>query len=438
MDSSTTGIILQIILIIILILINAFFSSTEMAIVSINKNKLKVLVEEGNLKAKKLEKLLDDPSNLLSTIQIGITLAGFLASASAAVGISEVFAKFLNVLNIPYYNQLSVIIVTLMLSYLTLVFGELLPKRLAMINPEKIAFRNVGTIIGIYILFIPFITILALSTDLILKIMGLSNSANSEIISREELRLMITDTDMKKAEIEMIEKIIDFDDKVAREVMIPRTSMFAIDVEMNIDELLNTEEIIRYSRIPVYSEDLDNIIGILHTKSLLKTAYSIGFSSINIKSILQKALFVPETKKIQSLFIEMKNLKKHIAILVDEYGGVSGMVTLEDLLEEIVGNINDEYDGDNEDIQKISKNKYLVNASVSLNDLNDKLKTNFESIHYDSLNGILIEKLGYIPMNDNKIKDIKIDGVNIKVLKVSNRKIDKVIIELENKEKNNV
>ena len=278
MDISTTGIILQLVLIIILILINSFFSSTEMAIVSINKNKLKVLVEEGNLKAKKLEKLLEDPSNLLSTIQIGITLAGFLASASAAVGISEVFAKFLNVLNIPYYNQLSVIIVTLILSYLTLVFGELIPKRLAMINPEKIAFRNVNIIIGIYILFIPFIKILALSTDLMLKIMGLSDSVNSEIISREELRIMITDTDMKKAEIEMIEKIIDFDDKVAREVMIPRTSMFAIDVEMNIDELLNTDEIIRYSRIPVYSEDLDNIIGILHTKSLLKTAYSIGFS----------------------------------------------------------------------------------------------------------------------------------------------------------------
>lgn len=435
---TSSSILPQIILIIVLIFVNAFFSASEMAIVSVNKNRLKILIEEGNEKAKKLDKLMEDPSKLLSTIQIGITLAGFLASASAAVAISDPFKQFLMMMNVPYYSQLSLLIVTMLLSYLSLVFGELIPKQIALLNSEKIALANIKIIMFVYRVFIPFIKILTFSTNIVLAIFNVKEKSNLETISKEEIKLMVNDSEIKDSEREMIEKIMDFDDKVAREIMIPRTSMFALDVNSDIKDIFESENIIRYSRIPVYFEDLDNIVGILHTKSLLKRAYEIGFNDIDIKSLLQEAYFVPETKKIQSLFIEMKNLKKHIAILIDEYGGVSGIVTLEDLLEEIVGNINDEYDMENDDIQKLSKNKYLVNASISINDLNNVLNIEMVSNHYDSLNGIIIEKLGYIPIDNTKIKDLIIGNLKIKVVKVKNKRIEKVILEIMEEEKNEI
>lgn len=435
---TSSSILPQIILIIVLIFVNAFFSASEMAIVSVNKNRLKILIEEGNEKAKKLDKLMEEPSKLLSTIQIGITLAGFLASASAAVAISEPFKQLLMMMNVPYYSQLSLLIVTMLLSYLSLVFGELIPKQIALLNSEKIALANINIIMFVYRVFIPFIKILTFSTNIVLAIFNVKEKSDLETVSKEEIKLMVNDSEIKDSEREMIEKIMDFDDKVAREIMIPRTSMFALDVNSDIKDIFESENIIRYSRIPVYFEDLDNIVGILHTKSLLKRAYEIGFDDIDIKSLLQEAYFVPETKKIQSLFIEMKNLKKHIAILIDEYGGVSGIVTLEDLLEEIVGNINDEYDMENDDIQKLSKNKYLVNASISINDLNDALNIEMVSNHYDSLNGIIIEKLGYIPIDNTKIKDLIIGNLKIKVVKVKNKRIEKVILEIMEEEKNEI
>ncbi|WP_231099171.1 hemolysin family protein [Streptobacillus moniliformis] len=416
-------------MIVVLILINAFFSGSEMAIISINKNKLKILIDEGNEKALKLEKLMEEPANLLSTIQIGITLAGFLASASAAISLSEFLSIFLNKISFPYYQQVSVILVTLLLSYISLVFGELIPKRLALLNPEKIALTNVNIILFVYKLFIPFIKILSFSTNLFLRIFKINENDNLDIITKQEIKMIVNDSDIKDTERAMIEKIIDFEDKVAREIMIPRTSMFAIDIDSSINEIFSHEDLIRFSRIPVYREDLDNIVGILHTKNLLKKAYEIGFENVKINEILQEAYFVPETKKIQSLFLEMKTLKKHIVILIDEYGGVSGIVTLEDLIEEIVGNINDEYDLENEDIQKIAENKYMINSSISLNDFNDYFNFNIESNHYDSLNGILIEKLGFIPM-DNKINDVFFDKFKIKILKVNNKRIEKVILEI--------
>lgn len=428
--SSSGGVLPQIILIIVLILVNAFFSGNEMAIVSVNRNRLKILIEEGNKKAIKLEKLINEPSKLLSTIQIGITFAGFLASASAAIGLSDKLSLILENISIPYYQQISIIVVTTILSYLSLVFGELIPKRLALINPEKMALANINIILFVYVIFIPFIKVLSFSTNIVLKILKVDEDSNLEAVSKEEIKMMVSGSSIKEEDREMIENIIDFEDKVAREVMIPRTSVYAIDSNSTIEEIFSSEEIIRYSRIPVYVDDLDNIIGILHTKSLLKKAYEIGFENIDIKSLLQSAHFVPETKKIQALFIELKNLKKHIAILVDEYGGVSGIVTLEDLLEEIVGNISDEYDTENEDIKKINDNRYLVNASINISELNDNLDLELESTHYDSLNGLIIEKLGFIPMDNQNIKEITINNVKIKVVEVSNKRIDKVFLEI--------
>lgn len=424
----------QFIIIFILILINGFFSATEMAIVSINKNKLKLLIEEGNKKAVKLNELIQEPSKLLSTIQIGITLAGFLASAFAAVGLSEFLSYYLLILKIPYHSQISILIVTIFLSFLTLVFGELIPKRLALIEPEKIALGNIGILMGVYKLFIPFIKVLSFSTNTVLKLFNINEGNGLEFISKEEFKMFIHESEVsgtiKDSEREMIEKIIDFEDKLAREVMIPRTDMFAIEIDTSIEEIFSNSNIIRFSRIPVYKEELDNIVGVLHTKSLLKTSYEQGFKNIKINELLQEAFFVPDTKKIHSLFSEMKSLKKHMAILIDEYGGVSGIVTLEDLLEEIVGNISDEYDKDSEDIQKIGNNKFLVNASININELNEILKTNISSNNYDLLNGVIIEKLGYIPTDINKKEELIIENLKIRIIKLDNKRIDKVLIEI--------
>ena len=377
---SEGSLLLQIVIIIILTGINAFFSSAEMAIVSLNKNKLKILIEDGNKKAILLDNLLQEPSKFLSTIQVGITLAGFFASASAATGLSQYLSGALQPLNIPYSNQISMILITFLLSYVTLVFGELIPKRIALRNSEKIALSSVGVVVFISRLFSPFVKFLTFSTNLVLTILKMKEDNIEEKVSKEELRSLVEVGKehgvINEAEQEMIENIIEFDEKIAREIMIPRTKVFLIDKNISIHELFENKEIGKYSRIPVYENEADNIVGVLLTKDLMMEAYKKGFDNIKVADLLQEAYFVPETKNVNELFNEMQLEKKHITILIDEYGGFSGIVTLEDLIEEVMGNIADEFDDEDLSIRQLSRNKYLINGEVSLNDLNDNF--NFE------------------------------------------------------------
>lgn len=423
----------QILFILLLICINGFFSCAEIAIVSVNKNKLKVLIENNDIRAIRLQKLIDSPSKMLSTIQVAITLSGFLASASAAVGISDKIIVALEHLNIPYARQLSVFIITILLSYITLILGELVPKRIGMQNSYKISLKVAGTITFISIIFTPIISILTISTNIIVYLLGQKKSKSQDDISKEEILAVINAGTLQENEKEMLENIIEFDEKLAREIMIPRPSIYAIAHDTMISDLFKMDGITRYSRIPVYNNNLDNIIGMLHTKDLIKIPRD---SKNTVESIIKEAYFVPDTKKISSLFIEMKTQNKHLAILIDEYGGVSGIVTLEDLLEEVVGEITDEYDKEVHDITEIGKNKYLISAELSINDLNDFFKTNFDSDYYDSVGGLLIEKLGFIPNDNQHIDDIIIDNTCFKIQKVKNKKIQKIII--TRKEENNV
>jgi len=429
---SEGSLLLQIVIIIILTGINAFFSSAEMAIVSLNKNKLKILIEDGNKKAILLDNLLQEPSKFLSTIQVGITLAGFFASASAATGLSQYLSSALQPLNIPYSNQISMILITFLLSYVTLVFGELIPKRIALRNSEKIALSSVGVVVFISRLFSPFVKFLTFSTNLVLTILKMKEDNIEEKVSKEELRSLVEVGKehgvINEAEQEMIENIIEFDEKIAREIMIPRTKVFLIDKNISIHELFENKEIGKYSRIPVYENEADNIIGILLTKDLMMEAYKKGFDDIKISDLVQEAYFVPETKNVNELFNEMQLEKKHITILIDEYGGFSGIVTLEDLIEEVMGNIDDEFDDEDLSIHQISKNKYLVNGDVSLYDLNDNFHFELESKYYDTLSGILIENLGYIPEDNENIEPITINGVVFKPQRVRNKKIEKVVM----------
>ena len=429
---SEGSLLLQIVIIIILTGINAFFSSAEMAIVSLNKNKLKILIEDGNKKAILLDNLLQEPSKFLSTIQVGITLAGFFASASAATGLSQYLSGALQPLNIPYSNQISMILITFLLSYITLVFGELIPKRIALRNSEKIALSSVGVVVFISRLFSPFVKFLTFSTNFVLTILKMKEDNIEEKVSKEELRSLVEVGKehgvINEAEQEMIENIIEFDEKIAREIMIPRTKVFLIDKNISIHELFENKEIGKYSRIPVYENEADNIVGVLLTKDLMMEAYKKGFDNIKVADLLQEAYFVPETKNVNELFNEMQLEKKHITILIDEYGGFSGIVTLEDLIEEVMGNIADEFDDEDLSIRQLSRNKYLINGDVSLNDLNDNFHFELESKYYDTLSGILIENLGYIPEDNENIEPITINGVVFKPQRVKNKKIEKVLM----------
>lgn len=429
---SEGSLLLQIVIIIILTGINAFFSSAEMAIVSLNKNKLKILIEDGNKKAILLDNLLKEPSKFLSTIQVGITLASFFASASAATGLSQFLSEALKPLKIPYSSQISMILITFILSYVTLVFGELIPKRIALRNSENIALSSVGVIVFISTIFSPFVKFLTFSTNLVLTILRMREDNIEEKVSKEELRSLVEVGKehgvINETEQEMIENIIEFDEKIAREIMIPRTKVFLIDKNISIHELFENKEIEKYSRIPVYENEADNIIGILMVKDLMIEAYKKGFDNIKISDLVQEAYFVPETKNVNELFNEMQLEKKHIAILIDEYGGFSGIVTLEDLIEEVMGNIDDEFDDEDLSIHQISKNKYLVNGDVSLYNLNDNFHFELESKYYDTLSGILIENLGYIPEDNENIEPITINGVIFKPQRVRNKKIEKVVM----------
>ena len=432
METITGGsLILQFIVIIVLTGINAFFSSAEMAIVSINRNKLKILVEEGNKKAIMLENLMKEPSKFLSTIQVGITLASFFASASAATGLSQYLSIYLGKLKIPYSSHISMILITFLLSYITLVFGELIPKRIALRSSEKTALASVGIIVMVSKIFSPFVKFLTFSTNVILTVLKMKEDNIEEKVSKEELRSLVEvgreHGIINEVEKEMIENIIEFDEKVAREIMIPRTKVFLIDKNISVDELFEKKEVEVYSRIPVYEDEADNIVGILFMKDLMIEAYRKGFQNVKLPEIIQEAYFVPETKNVNELFNEMQAEKKHIAILIDEYGGFSGIVTLEDLIEEVMGNIADEFDADDSSIKKLAINKYLINGELSLNDLNDYFHIELESKHYDTLSGLLIEHMGYIPEDDEDIEPIIIDGISFKPKRVKDKKIEWVL-----------
>lgn len=433
MENSTGGIISQILLIFILILINAFFASSEIAIISVNKNKLSALAEEGNKKAELLLRLVKEPSKFLATIQVGITLAGFLASASAAVSISNVVAGLLDKTNIAFIraasHQIALILVTILLSFITLVLGELLPKRLALQNSEKIAMFAVKPIIFISKITAPFVKILTLSTGFFARLLGSTGEDMDEKVTEEEIRMMIHVGEesgvINETEREMIDGIFQFDDILAKEIMTPRNHVFAVNVEEDIEKLI--DEIIeeQYSRIPVYEEDIDNIIGILYMKDLFAKGIKGDFKDISIREIIRPAYFVPETKNIDALFRELQKSRNHMAILIDEYGGFSGILTIEDLMEEIFGNISDEYDEEKNEIEKIDGNTYIIDGMASINDINEELDLSLPSDNFDTIGGFVIDLLGNIPKEDEE-HIVEFENLVFKVEKLDEKRIEKV------------
>lgn len=420
---------IEILVLIVLILLNAFFAASEIAFISLNDAKIEKQAKEGNKKAKSIQKMLKDPSKFLATIQIGITLAGFLSSAFASETFANELAPLLNgvmpFFSVAVWNKISIVIITIILSYFTLVFGELVPKRLAMKNYEKIAFATIRIIRAISLISAPFVKLLTFSTNIVSKIFGVSGE-DEETVTEEEIRMMVDVGEEKgaidKEEKEMINNVFEFNDKIASEIMVPRTDIFALDIDSTISEVIEElSEDDRYSKIPVYDGTIDEIKGIVYVKDILISQKN---KNTKIKSLVKDAYYVSEAKLVNELFQEMRKNKKQIAIVIDEYGGTSGIVTMEDILEEIVGEIYDEYDDIIEKYEKIDENTFNLDGSLSIYEVEKILNIKIPEGEYDTLSGYLIEELGRIP--DEKEKAIiETDNVTYKIEKVKNKRIAK-------------
>ena len=420
----------SIIILIILILINAFFASAEIAFISLNDAKIDLQAKEGNKKAKKIQNMLKNPSKFLATIQIGVTLAGFLSSAFASDTFADKLAPVLNTwipsLSISTWKSISIIIITIILSYFTLVFGELVPKRIAMKYYEKVSFASIGVIKTISVITAPFVKFLTFSTNIVSKLFGVTGEEEDNV-TEEEIRMMVDvgeeKGNIKEEEKEMINNVFEFNDKFVSEIMVPRNKIFALDIDMTIAEVIEKlSEDMRYSRIPVYDENMDNIKGIIYIKDLL---ISNKNKNSKIKSLVKEAYFVSETKRVNELFQELRKDKKQIAIVLDEYGGTAGMVTMEDILEEIVGEIYDEYDKETDKFKKIDNNTFLFDASIALYDVEKFLDIDIDEEDVDTLGGYLIKKLDRIPKDGEK-PIVETEKVTYKIEKVKDRKILKV------------
>ena len=404
-----------------------------MAAVSVNKNKIKILAEnEGNKKAELILKLLEEPTKFLSTIQVAITLSGFLASASAATSFSKPLGKLLAQWGIgyPYNENISLVFVTIILSYFTLVFGELVPKRIALQKAEFISLFSVKIIFTVSKITSPFIKLLSLSTNFVLHLLGMKDEKLEENISKEEIKSMIeagqANGVFNETEKEMINSIFEFDDITAGETMIARTDVYMVNIDVPVSEYIDELLSKKYARVPVYQKTSDNIIGILHMKDVVIEARKNGFENVDIKGILHKPYLAPESKKIDELFKDMQKNRKSMAIIIDEYGGFAGIITMEDLVEEVMGEIEDEHDISSPQITKIDKFTYMVNGLISLDELNEKFGVNIESKGYNTLSGYITSIIGVVPNKIYEGKELDTDKLRLKIEKTKENRVEKV------------
>ncbi|UPH47506.1 hemolysin family protein [Listeria innocua] len=404
-DPESQQIILQLILIVVLTMLNAFFASAEMALVSLNKNRVKNQAETGDKKAVMLAKLVDDPSKFLATIQVGITLAGFFSSASAATSIATRLESVFG--GSSFAKELSIIVVTIVLSYITLVFGELYPKRLALQKSEKIARVSVRPIMAVGVVLRPFVKFLSFSTDILVKLTRMEKNTDNEKMTREEMQLLIEtgrrDGVIEVEELQMLRGVFEMDNKYAREVMVPRTDAFMIDAETESEELCDALLSENFSRVPVYTGDQDSVLGILHMKDFFAEARKSGFENIDVKTLVKNAYFAQETMFIDDLLKNMQRTRNQMAILMDEYGGVAGIVTVEDLLEEIVGEIDDENDVFSDEVKKIDETTFIVEGRMPLDDFNKMFHVELPSRGVDTVAGFVLTLTGTIPEEDDKV-----------------------------------
>ncbi|MDD7009079.1 MAG: hemolysin family protein [Bullifex sp.] len=425
----------------ILIALNAFFAAMEIAVISLNTTKLKRLVEEGDEKAGKLLSMAENPAGFLSTIQVGISLSGFLGAAFAADSLSEPLTLWLLEMGVKLpealLNNIAVIIITLILTFMTIVFGELIPKRIAQQKSYEVAKACCGIISVISVIFKPIILLISGTTNLILRMMKLKTEAEDEQVSEDDIRMMVDvggeSGSIEEDEKEMIQNIFEFNDIAISEIMTRVSDVNAISIEDSEEDILRIIKESGNSRFPVYKDDINDIIGILNSREFL-----INLNDENGKSVrdmLRKPYFVPETIKADQLFSDMQKNKVHISIVIDEYGETRGIVTLEDLLEEIVGNIYDEYDAaEAPAIEPLPDGRWKVQGTLSIEDLNDELGIHItDDRDYDTVGGMIFSCLHTIP-EDGKQFTVEVNGLKITVTRVEDKRIIEAIVEKTEKE----
>ena len=431
------SIIFKLVLLFVLILVNAFFAMSEIAIISLNDNMIDKLAEEGHKKAKLIKKLTENPSNFLSTIQIGVTLAGFLTSASASTTFAEMLAdaviKAAPQLPRGIIEGVSVVVITVIMSYFSLVLGELAPKRMGMQKPEEIAYKVVGILLVVKKFTAPFVKILSLSTNAVVRLCGFDPNASDDVVTEEEIRMMV-DVGEEKGVIENIQKeminnIFEFDDIDVTDIMTHRTDMIAVEDTDSLEELVKLSIEHGYSRIPVYHEDQDNIIGVVYIKDLLKYVPDGLPEDESPKALMREAYYVPSSKNCGKLFNEMTENRIQMAVVVDEYGGTAGIVTMEDLVEAIVGNIKDEYDDEEEEIIEESENIFTIDGTTYIEEVNELVGDIIPEGDYDTLGGFIISLLDFLPQ-DGDMNEVTYENLKFTILDVEDRRIGKVRVEI--------
>ena len=433
----STSIFILLLVQIILIILNAIFASAEIAVLSMNETKLERMAEQGNGRAKRLVRLTQEPARFLATIQVAITLSGFLGSAFAADNFSEPLVDWVVGIgvNIPRstLDTIAVILITLILSYFTLVFGELVPKRIAMKKSEELALRISGLVMGISILFKPIVSFLSISTNIVLRVCGVDPNEAEDQVSEEEIRMLV-DAGSEKGTIdhqekEFIQKVFEFNDIMAGTIATHRTDVTILWMSDDVKE--ETIHNTRHTLYPVCGDSIDHVIGILNAKDYFRLKEKS--KDMVIDSAISAPYFVMETTKADVLFKNMKQSKQSMAIVLDEYGGMVGIVTLFDLLEEIVGDLNDIEPISLEEetvIIRISDDKWEVKGNIRLSDIEDAIGVTFTEEDCDTFTGFVFQKFGMVPKDGDTKIELEIENMHIIIDKIKEHQVEHAIIEI--------
>ncbi|NTW28994.1 MAG: HlyC/CorC family transporter [Coriobacteriia bacterium] len=421
----STGI--QVLLILVLVGIGGYFAAAEIALISARTSALKRRAEEGSRGAKAAVQLLEEPTRLLSTIQIGITFVGFLAASVGAVALAKPVEEWFRSFNLPWLASvatgLGVLLVTLLISYVTLVFGELVPKRLGLQRAERVAIAVARPVLWLEGAFAPLVWLLSASTNAAARLIGLKGQGGRPGVSEEEIKLLVTEQgSLLDEEKRMIHEIFEIGDTVVREVMVPRVDMALVEDTETVSQATSIMQGTGYSRLPVYHEDRDRIVGITLLKDLVGPLAE-GDGREPIIEHMREPVFVPETKGILPLLSEMRATRNQIVIVVDEYGGTAGLVTMEDIVEEIVGEIADEFDRDHRYIQQAGPHEWVVDGRFSIEDAIERRMPVEESDEYETVAGWLLAELGHIPVSGERYEH---NGWEFRVQTMRRRRVSRI------------
>lgn len=431
-DIPLDKIIINFFIICILLIIYAWFSITESSIISINENKLNDK-SDSDRRNKLIKKVLDKPKNFLAMIQFFRTFLGLFMSAYISRNLTLKLSIYLADKNIKFsYNSL-LIINTILLTYAVIIFGKIIPKQIGIKKSKFVSKIVIDLAYLCIIISYPFVVILTSIANFFIKLLGLDKEDEEDKVTKEEIKSLVETGEehgtINEIEKDMIESIFEFDGKTVEKVMTPRTSVYCININDDLNDYIDEMLSMRFSRIPIYQDEIDNIIGILYIKEFIIEAKNKGFNNIDIKEIMKEPFFIPECKKVQQVFVELQKSKRQMAVVIDEYGGFSGIVTMEDLIEEVMGEIEDEYDIRKDGIKKVDDKLFLVDGVTTLEEINERLNIEIQSEEVDTLSGFIISLVGKLP-TEEKDKIIKYKNLIFTIEKMNEKIIEKVLINI--------